>query len=105
MITEIIFIDLPKGITRDEVMTKYRTTAPQWAANKDLIRKYYFFDPDKSLGGGVYIWKSREAASRWHGEEYHRMVQNLYGSPPRIQIIDALMHIDSVAGTIEEFGA
>jgi hypothetical protein len=41
MITELVFIELRKGITRDEVMALYRQTAPAWAKNPDLITKYY----------------------------------------------------------------
>ena len=100
MITEIVFFNLPKGTTRAEVTRLYETTAGKWATNTDLVEKYYFFDEEKSLGGGVYIWKSREAASRWHGSDYHRMVEELYGSPPQIQILDAIIRVDSLAGNV-----
>ena len=100
MITEIVFFDLPKGITRADVTKLYETTAPKWAVNEDLYEKYYFFDEEKSLGGGIYVWKSREAAARWHGSEYYRMIEDLYGSSPRIQILDAIIRVDSLAGTV-----
>ena len=70
MITELVFLELRKGITREEVMSLYRQTAPAWAKNPDLLSKYYFFNEEQSLGGGVYVWTSKEAALRWHGEEY-----------------------------------
>jgi hypothetical protein len=66
LITEVVFIDLPRGITRAEVMELYNRTAPKWAKNEDLIEKYYFFDEERSLGGGIYIWKTRcPAAVAW----------------------------------------
>jgi hypothetical protein len=49
MITELVFFDLPKGITREEVMAKYRETAPAWSKNEDLVHKFYFFDAAKNL--------------------------------------------------------
>jgi len=102
MITEIIFFDLPAGTARNDAVALYRKTAGKWAANPDLIEKYYFFDGTRNLGGGVYVWPDREAAQRWHGEEYELMVEQVYGARPRIQILDALIHIDPKCGRIEE---
>jgi hypothetical protein len=102
MITELVFFDLPKGITREEVMAKYRQTAPAWARNEDLVHKFYFFDPAKSQGGGVYIWKTREAAHRWHGEEYRNRIRALYGSEPRMTYLDTLVVVDNVLKRVAE---
>jgi hypothetical protein len=105
MITDIVFIDLPRGISRAKVMELYNTTAPTWAKNEDLIEKYYFFDKEKSLGGGIYIWKTRAAQQRWHGPDYHEMVQKLYGSPPRIEVLEAVIRVDATTGNIHHFEA
>lgn len=102
MITEIVFFDLPKNITRDQVMQKYQQTSEKWAKNTDLIQKFYFFDDQKKIGGGVYIWKSEQAARQWHGEPYKQTIQSLYGSSPRIMILDTLIHIDNTTGKILE---
>jgi hypothetical protein len=102
MITELVFIDLPKGITREEVMAKYRQTAAAWSRNEDLVHKFYFFDAAKSQGGGVYIWKTRDAAYRWHGEEYRSRIRALYGSEPRMSCFDTLLVIDNVLKQVSE---
>jgi hypothetical protein len=102
MITELVFIDLPKGITRDEVMAKYRQTAPAWAKNEDLVHKFYFFDSTKSQGGGVYIWKTRQAAHRWHGEEYRNRIRTLYGSEPTMTYLDTLVVVDNARKYVTE---
>jgi hypothetical protein len=64
LITELVFFNLPRGITREEVMAKHRQTAPAWSKNEDLVHKFYFFDAAKNQGGGVYVWKTREATER-----------------------------------------
>jgi hypothetical protein len=61
MITKIVMFALPEGIGRDEVVAKYRQTAPAWSKNEDLLHKFYYFDAERSLGGGVYVWKTAEA--------------------------------------------
>ncbi len=102
MIAEIVTFDLPPGTDRAATLALYRQSAAKWIANPDLIEKFYFFEAGSCVGGGVYFWRSREAANRWHGEDYRGMVRSLYGSEPRIQILDALMHVDPVAGTCTE---
>lgn len=102
MITELVFFDLPKGMTREEVIAKYRQTAPAWSRNEDLVHKFYFFDAAKSQGGGVYIWKTVEAARRWHGEEYRERIRALYGSEPRMTYLDTLVVVDNVRKQVSE---
>jgi hypothetical protein len=102
VITELVFIDLRKGTTRSDALAMYRQTAESWLANKDLVEKYYFFDEEQSIGGGVYIWPSRAEAAKWHGEEYKQKVLSIYGAPPRIQILDAIIHVDPRRGLLEE---
>ena len=102
MITEIVYFDLPRGISRDEVLEKYRQTAPAWSQNEDLVHKCYFFDEAQQLGGGVYVWKTLDAARKWHGDSYRAKIKELYGSEPRITCLDTLIVIDNVAGTVSE---
>lgn len=98
MIIEIVSFDLPPGTDRSTATNLYRQSAPKWAINPDLIEKFYFFDEERCVGGGTYFWKSLEAVSRWHGDDYREMVRSLYGSEPRIQILDAVIHVDPLAG-------
>jgi hypothetical protein len=102
MITELVFIDLPKGTTRSQALAMYRQTAESWRVNTDLVGKYCFFDEERSIGGGVYIWPSRAEAERWHGDAYKEKVLSVYGAPPRIQILDALIHVDPRRGLLQE---
>jgi hypothetical protein len=103
MITEIVSFDLPRDIDRAKIMELFNAAAIKWVNNKDLFDKYYFFDEENSIGGGVYIWKTRAAQERWHGPEYRQMVQNTYGAPPRIQVLDTIIRVDPTTGTIHRF--
>jgi hypothetical protein len=101
MLLEIVRFNLGVGIDRAKVTELYRRTAPAWAANPDLVEKYYFHDAATDRGGGVYLWKSRAAAERWHGADYRDMVRDTYGAVPTIEMFDALLHVDAIAGTVE----
>ena len=102
MITEVVYFDLPRGMTRDEALAKYRQTAPAWAANDELVHKFYFFDELQSLGGGVHVWHTRDAARRWHGAEYQARIRALYGSEPRITVHDTLLVVDNINRRVHE---
>lgn len=102
MIVEIVVFDLPAGTDKPAALALYRQSAEKWLTNPDLMEKYYFFNEEQGQGGGVYIWPSREAAKRWHGEEYRRMIAALYGSAPRIHVFDALLRLEPGVGAITE---
>lgn len=102
MITEVVHFDLPGSMSREELLAKYRQTAPVWSNNEDLVHKFYFFDESQSLGGGVYIWKTKEAALWWHGEEYQARIKELYGSEPRMTYYDTLVVVDNISNQVSE---
>jgi hypothetical protein len=87
MITEIVTFKLRDGMTREDVVAAYRTTAPIWRANPECIRKCYLYDGERRLGGGAYLWTSVEAARRAHGDAWRAMINELYGSDDEISIV------------------
>lgn len=97
MIAEIVMFDLPRGIDRAAVLELYRQSAAAWLGNSELIEKFYFFDEAEGLGGGIYFWPSREAAARWHGNDYRSMIRSRNGSEPRIHVLEALMRVDVIS--------
>ena len=56
----------------------------------------------EALAVEFYFWPDREAAHRWHGREYEAMIEQTYGTRPRIQIFDALLYVDARTGRIDE---
>ncbi|SCX61716.1 YdhR family protein [Variovorax sp. EL159] len=102
MITETIYFDLPAGISRDELLAKYRQTASAWSTNEDLVYKFYFFDETRNVGGGVYVWKTLEAAKHWHGAEYQARVKEVYGSEVQITHHDTLLVVDNINRDVSE---
>lgn len=100
MITEIVTFKLRDGTTREDAVANFEKTAPSWRANPDLIRKNYLFDEKSGVAGGVYLWKERAHAEKWHGEEFRKKVKELYGSEPRSQFFDTPIVVDNVAGAI-----
>jgi hypothetical protein len=103
MIVEIVSFNLPAGTGRAEALALYRQTAGKWVVNPDLIQKFYMYDQERGVGGGVYFWRSREAIALWHGDDYRAMVRELYGAEPRIEIFEVAMHVEPGAAKISEY--
>ncbi|WP_319824867.1 hypothetical protein [Thalassovita sp.] len=95
MIAEIVTFDLPAGMTQAELMEKYNATVPRWRANRDLIRKTYVYDKETNRGGGIYLWKTKDAALKAHNAEWCQMAEDMYGSAPRFEYFDAMFVIDN----------
>jgi len=98
MITEIVMIDLPPGTTRDQVLSKFRLTAPRWRKNPDLIRKNYLYDPEQNRVGGVYLWRDMASAKRAHNATWITEITKLYGGAPTFQYFETPVVVDNDAG-------
>ena len=94
MITEIVTFKLPAGMTRAEVLAKYQKTAPVWQTNPDLIQKFYLYDAEQGIGGGVYLWHDRAQAEKWHGAEFRQRVKENYGAEPSSQFFETPIVVD-----------
>ena len=98
MITEIITFDIPDGMTRDEVVANYRRSAPMWRANPDLIRKNYLYDEKTRRAGGVYLWRSMEAARRARDAAWLERARRTYRSEPSVQYFETPLVADNAIG-------
>ncbi len=58
MITEIVLWKMPDGMSREEILGKFRATVPTWQANPNLVHKAFLFDESSRRGGGAYLWKN-----------------------------------------------
>lgn len=75
MITAIVNFKLPAGIDAKQAAELFEASAPKYRGVKGLVRKYYLFDEESRIGGGVYLWKSRidaEAVYTPHGRPISR---------------------------------
>jgi hypothetical protein len=95
MITEIVLWKMPDGMSREEVLTKFRSSVAAWQANPDLIHKAFVFDETSRRGGGVYLWKNIEAAKQAHGPEFQERIESAFGANPEFQYFDTPVVIDN----------
>jgi hypothetical protein len=100
MITEIVTFKLPDGTTREEVISNYEKSVSTWRENPDLVRKNYLYDAEKGIAGGVYLWKEKAHAEKWHGAEFRQRVKAIYGAEPKSQFFETPIVVDNLTGEI-----
>ena len=105
MITEIVLFRLPDGMSRDDAIAKYRLTVPAWQANPNLLRKAFLFDEKTRRGGGVYHWKTIEAAKEGHGPEFQKRIQATFGSQPEFQYFETPIILDNTTRKVTDEAA
>lgn len=70
----------------------------QELAAKGLIGKHYLNGP--TGGGGVYLWRTREAADAWHDEAWKKRMTAQFGAEPSVTFYDCAVSVDNVADEI-----
>ena len=105
MITEYVMFDVPRSMTREQVVEGMRAVAPHWRANPDLIRKTFLWDAENSRSGAFYLWHRKEDALRAHDDTWRKRVKDTFGSVPVIQYFETPMVVDNALGRVVEEAA
>lgn len=103
MITELVLMDLPENMTREQVVEGMRQVAQRWRDEPELIRKTFVYDAQARQTGAFYLWTNRLAAERAHDEVWRQRVVDTFGCEPSVRFFETPMVVDNVLGrTIEE---
>lgn len=100
MVTAIVRFTLPPRIGRAEAVELFKGSAPRYRTLPGLIRKYYVLAEDGRTAGGVYLWKSREAAEQTYSAEWRAMIAQRYGAEPSVTYFETPVVVDNVLGEI-----
>lgn len=81
-------------MTADDVRASFEASAPTYQNLPGLLRKHYLRADDGSVGGGVYLWESREAATAVYTEEWSARLAERFGSPPVVEFFDSPVTVE-----------
>jgi hypothetical protein len=100
MIVTIVTFRLPKPVTIAEATATFKSTAPKYPGLTGLVRKNYVLSEDGARAGGVYVWETRADAERVYTEDWKKMVEVKYGSPPIVEYLHSPVMVDNRDGSI-----
>lgn len=101
MITAIVRFKLPPTVKLDDATELFKGSAPKYRQLAGLVRKYYLYDSNAGIGGGVYLWESRAAAERVYTAEWKKMIADRYGAEPEISYFDTPVVVDNALNEIK----
>jgi hypothetical protein len=97
MLTEIVTFRIKDGLQRSDVVALYEASAPTWKENQSLLHKSYLYDREQRIGGGVYLWKSMDAAQVAHGATFQDRIRDAFGSSPEFRYFESPVVINNHA--------
>ncbi|MCC6848754.1 MAG: YdhR family protein [Deltaproteobacteria bacterium] len=100
MITVLVQFKLPQPVSREQAQEIFLSTAPKYREIPGLLRKYYVLSQDGGTAGGVYLWRSREAAEGLYTKEWEAYVRERYGAAPSMTYFDSPVVVDNVTNEI-----
>ena len=101
MITAIVRFKLPPTVKLEDATELFKGTAPKYRQLPGLVRKYYLYNGDAGIGGGVYLWESREAADRVYTKEWKQTLAQRYGAEPEVMYFDTPVVVDNAIDEIK----
>jgi hypothetical protein len=101
MITAIVNFKLPADIDARKAAELFKGSAPKYRNMKGLVRKYYLFDAEKHIGGGVYLWKSKADAEAVYTPQWKAYIAERYGVAPDIRYFETPVVVDNESEKIQ----
>jgi len=98
MIVAIVRFPLRPGTSAADAKAMFEASKPKFEGLPGLVRKNYLFSAAGPVGGGVYVWESREAAERVYTDEFRRSIAERYGQEPQIEFFESSVFVDNAAG-------
>jgi hypothetical protein len=95
MITAIVNFKLPADIDAKKAAELFKGSAPKYRGLKGLVRKYYLFDDEKRIGGGVYLWNGKADADAVYTPQWKAYIAERYGTPPDIRYFETSVVVDN----------
>jgi hypothetical protein len=100
MITAVVTIKLPATLTREQWLENTKKIAARFQTIPGLIRKQFLYS-DRGVGGGVYLWETREAAEACYRGPWRDNIRNMFGVEPEITWFDSPVVVDNVSHEIK----
>jgi hypothetical protein len=100
MTTVIIQFPLPPGVPREVVTRGFQEVAPFFKTASGLLRKYFLLSDDGAIGGGVYLWSSRDMACDFSEHTIRPMIREKFHVDPSITYFESSVIVDNVSAEI-----
>ena len=99
----VVTYRLPDGTAREAALQMFRDSIPRYMATEGLLRKNVIYQ--EGVGGGVYLWESREAAEAAYSDEWKAYMTEKYNHSPKLVFYEAPITMDRQYNTVYDESA
>ena len=99
----VVTYRLPDGTDREAALQMFRDSIPRYMATEGLLRKNVIYQ--EGVGGGVYLWESREAAEGAYSDEWKAYMTEKYNHSPKLVFYEAPITMDRQYNTVYDESA
>ena len=100
---DVVTYRLPDGTDREAALQMFRDSIPRYMATEGLLRKNVIYQ--EGVGGGVYLWESREAAEAAYSDEWKAYMTEKYNHSPKLVFYEAPITMDRQYNTVYDESA
>lgn len=97
-VVAVVVYGLPEGTDRATAVQMFRDSIPRYMTTPGLLRKNVLYD--EGLGGGVYLFESRQAADAAFSDEWKTYMTDKYDHPPQITFYESPITMDQQYGCV-----
>lgn len=81
--------------TAEQATRLAEKSAPKFRGKPGLHSKHYLRERETGLGGGMYVWESREAAEAYFTAAWRARMTSELGHEPQVRYFDVPLVIDN----------
>jgi hypothetical protein len=96
----VVTYGLPEGTDRETAVQMFRDSIPRYMGTDGMLRKNVLYR--EGLGGGAYLWESREAAEKAYSAEWKAYMTEKYGHLPVVEIYESPITMDRQYGSVHD---
>lgn len=100
MIIAIVNFPLPSPVSLAQATELFTGSAPKYQGVPGLVRKNYLLGENGDIGGGVYLWESREQAEQFYTPEWKAFIADRYGQAPQVTYFHSPVEVDNLNNRI-----
>lgn len=94
MIVAVVRFPLEPPLSAAAAAAAFAASAPNYQHVPGLMRKHYLLGDGGHVGGGVYLWESREAAEALYDDAWRARLEARYGSAPTVEYYESAVTVE-----------
>ncbi len=93
VIVQVLWVQPPQ--TSEQARQMAEMSAPKFRGKPGLQSKHYIRERETGMGGGMYIWDSRDVAEAHYNADWRARMAAEFGREPEVRFFDVPLVVDN----------